>query len=103
LAKCEYFLTLCEQNRFQQGNGRKLAVSPRNLQKQLKKEGVTYQKLLDHVRKEQAVYFLEKTNVAISEIALLLGYSEQSVFSRAFKRWVGSTPGQFRTRIKSNR
>ncbi len=82
---------------------RKLAVSPRNLQKQLKNEGVTYQKLLDHVRKEQAVYFLEKTNIAISEIAFLLGYSEQSVFSRAFKRWVGSSPGQFRTRIKSNR
>ncbi|MBI9089711.1 MAG: helix-turn-helix transcriptional regulator [Desulfobacterium sp.] len=57
---------------------------------------------MDHVRKEQAVYFLEKTNVEISEIAYLLGYSEQSRFNRAFKRWVGSTLGQFRTRIKSN-
>lgn len=75
---------------------RKLAVSPRNLQRRLKKEGVTYRKLLDQVRKEQAVYFLKKTKVAISEITLLLCYSEQSVFNRAFKRWVGSTPGQFR-------
>ena len=77
-----------------------LAISPRNLQKKLKYEGVTYQKLLENVRKEQALYFLEQTNVTISEIALLLGYSEQSVFSRAFKIWTGSTPGQFRTGTK---
>jgi AraC-like DNA-binding protein len=79
---------------------RKLAVSSRNLQNRLKEEGVTYQKLLDNVRKEQAIYFLENENIPISEIGLLLGYSEQSVFSRAFKRWVGTTPGQYRSRLK---
>jgi len=79
---------------------RMLAVSPRNLQNRLKKEGTTYQKLLDRVRKEQATYFLENENLPISEIGFLLGYSEQSVFSRAFKRWVGTTPGQYRARFK---
>ncbi|MBU0991983.1 MAG: AraC family transcriptional regulator [Proteobacteria bacterium] len=79
---------------------RKLAVSPRNLQNLLKKEGMTYQKLLDHVRKEQAMYFLENETLPISEIAHLLGYSEQSVFSRAFKRWVGFSPGQYRSKFK---
>ncbi len=80
---------------------KELALSPRSLQVKLKKEGVTYQKLLDNVRREQAVYFLKHTNVAISEITLLLGYSEQSVFTRAFKRWTGSNPGQFRTETNS--
>lgn len=79
---------------------RELAVSPRNLQNRLKEEGATYQKLLDHVRKEQAMYFLENEHSPISEIGFLLGYSEQSVFNRAFKRWVGCTPGQYRTRFK---
>jgi len=79
---------------------RNLAVSPRNLQLRLKKEGTTYQHLLDQVRKEQAIYFLENEQFSISEIGFLLGYAEQSVFSRAFKRWVGCTPGQYRSRFK---
>lgn len=79
---------------------RKLAVSTRNLQRQLKKEGVTYQGLLDRVRKEQAIYFLTKLYIPIGEIAFLLGYSEQSAFNRAFKRWVGSPPGQYRSQFK---
>lgn len=79
---------------------RELAVSSRNLQNKLKEEGTTYQKLLDNVRKEQAIYLLENENFPINEIGFLLGYSEQSVFSRAFKRWVGCTPGQYRDRVK---
>lgn len=79
---------------------RELAVSPRNLQNRLKEEGVSYRKLLGQVRKEQAVYFLKNEDIPISEIGLQLGYSEQSVFSRAFKRWVGTTPGQYRSVIK---
>ena len=78
---------------------RKLAVSPRNLQIRLREEGETYQHLLDQVRKEQALYFLENENLSISEISFLLGYSEQSVFSRAFKQWVGCTPGQYRSKL----
>jgi len=77
---------------------RELAVSIRNLQGQLEKEGVTYQRLLDQVRKEKAVYLLEEKNIPISEITFLLGYSEQSAFNRAFKRWMGFTPGQYRSR-----
>ncbi len=82
---------------------KKLGVNHRNLQYRLKTEGTTYQMLLDQVRKEQAVYFLEKVNIPIGEIALLLGYSEQSVFNRAFKRWVGSTPGQYRSQLKHSK
>jgi len=80
---------------------KKLSTSPRNLQNRLKKEGVTYQKLLDDIRKEQARYLLENENIPISEVAFLLGYSEQSAFGRAFKRWSGMTPNQYRLRFKS--
>lgn len=79
---------------------RNLAVSPRNLQLRLKEEGTTYQHLLDQVRKEQAIYFLENEKFSISEIGFFLGYSEQSVFNRAFKRWIGCTPGQYRSKFK---
>jgi len=82
---------------------RKLAVSARNLQNRLREEGTTYQKLADEIRKEKAVGFLENDNIPISEIGFLLGYAEQSVFTRAFKRWVGLTPGQYRVRLKQDR
>jgi len=77
-----------------------MAVSVRKLQNRLKEEGITYQHLLDQVRKEQAIYLLEEKHIPISEITHMLGYSEQSAFNRAFKRWVGATPGHYRSRIQ---
>lgn len=74
----------------------KLAVSPRSLQNYLKNEGVTYQKLLEDVRREQAVHLLENESASITEISFLLGYSEQSIFSKAFKRWTGKSPSRYR-------
>lgn len=74
----------------------KLAMSTRNLQNKLKKERTTYQKLLDQVRKEIAISYLKKPEVAIIDIAFHLGFSEQSVFNHAFKRWTGSTPHKYR-------
>lgn len=79
---------------------RKLAISPRNFQNHLKKEGVTFQQLLNHVRKEKAMYMLKNENYSISEIAFLLGYAEQSVFSRAFKRWAGLPPRDYRSQFR---
>lgn len=78
----------------------KLGISPRNLQHRLSEEGITYKKLLDDIRKERALYLLEKEKIPISEIAFMLGYSDQSVFARAFKRWVGSTPLKYRSQFK---
>lgn len=79
---------------------RKLAVCPRTLQHRLKIEGTTYKKLLDNIRKEKALFLLEKEDIPIGEIAFVLGYSEQSVFARAFRRWVGSTPNEYRSQFK---
>ncbi len=73
-----------------------LALSPRILQRQLKKEETTYSAILDECRQKIACKLLTKNNTPIIEIAFLLGFSDQSNFSRAFKLWTGKTPKQFR-------
>jgi len=56
--------------------------------------------LLDEVRKATAGRYLDRSELAISEIAYLLGYSEPAAFHRAFKRWYATTPEHFRTRAR---
>jgi AraC-like DNA-binding protein len=73
-----------------------LAMSKRSLQNRLKDEGTKYQDLLDGVKKKQAQYFLGQTDMSIVHIAFFLGYSEQSAFNRAFKKWTGCTPREYR-------
>lgn len=69
-----------------------LNVSPRNLQRKLRNEGVTYQQLADSVRKSLAQHYLESGKYPLKEIAYILGYNELSAFTRAFKRWTGAPP-----------
>lgn len=75
---------------------RELALSDRNLQNKLKKEGTTYKELLEAVRKEITLNYLKKRDTNLYDIVYMLGYSEQSVFNHAFKRWTGMTPGEYR-------
>jgi AraC-like DNA-binding protein len=79
-----------------------LAVSTRHLQSRLKAEGVSYQQLLDRIRQEMALRYLRKPEVTICDIAFLLGFSEQSAFNHAFKKWTGKTPGEYRKRMNRN-
>jgi AraC-like DNA-binding protein len=69
-----------------------LSVSARHLQNKLKDEEITYQALLDQVRKEVALAYFEQPNAALNNVAFLLGYADQSAFNHAFKRWTGVTP-----------
>jgi AraC-like DNA-binding protein len=71
---------------------RQLSVSTRHLQNKLKEEGITYQSLLDRVRKETALAYLKQPDAALYNVAFLLGYADQSAFNHAFKRWTGVTP-----------
>ena len=73
-------------------------TSSRSLQRKLQDEGVTYQQLADSIRKSLAVHYLESGKYPIKEISYLLGYNELSAFSRAFKRWTGSTPVTYQKR-----
>jgi AraC-like DNA-binding protein len=71
-----------------------MALSPRTLQSRLDGEGTSCKQILDDVRKELALGYLERDDLSLSEIAFLLGYSEQSAFNHAFKRWTGHSPGE---------
>lgn len=73
-----------------------LALSPRHLQNKLREEGTTYRVLLDELRQETALQYLERGDVPIVDVAFLLGFSEQSAFNHAFKRWTGISPQQYR-------
>ena len=73
-----------------------LAMSPRTLQRRLKQHDVDFKSLTDDTRRRSAMKYLKDSKNSLTEIAFLLGYSELSAFNRAFKRWTGSTPADFR-------
>ena len=73
-----------------------LGMSSCVLSRRLKAEGLSFSALVEVVRYELADYYIKQKNIPISEMAFLLGYSEVSAFSRAFKRWFGTNPRQFR-------
>jgi AraC-like DNA-binding protein len=74
---------------------RALHMPERTLQRRLAAEGQSYAKLLEELRRERAADFLQR-RVSIAEVSFLLGYSDPSVFHRAFKRWWGVSPESFR-------
>jgi AraC-like DNA-binding protein len=74
----------------------KLGTSVRTLQSQLSECGFGFSEILEKQRVELAKNYLEQSHLSLDEVAALLGYSEQSSFGRAFKRWTGSTPQRFR-------
>jgi AraC-like DNA-binding protein len=76
---------------------KKMAMSPRTLQRQLKEQGMEFKQLVDDTRRRFALSYLRDRRHTLTEIAFLLGYSEASAFNRAFKRWTGSTPLAYRS------
>ena len=75
---------------------KKMGTSVRTLQANLSEHGLRFSDILERQRIDLARIHLEHGNVTLDEVAALLGYSEQSSFGRAFKRWTGSTPQQYR-------
>lgn len=73
-----------------------LAVGARTLQLRLGEEGTSFSEVLTDARENLAKEFLKAGDIRNEEIAYLLGYSEESVFSRSFKKWTGRTPTEFR-------
>ena len=74
----------------------RLAMSGRTLQRRLAEEGTSFQALVDEARRDLAKRLLRDTGFSLIEVAFMTGFSEQSALTRAFKRWVGLTPGAFR-------
>jgi AraC-like DNA-binding protein len=77
----------------------KLGMGTKTLQRRLKAEEVTFAELLDEVRLEWARLYLSDPGIALAEISWLLGFSEQSAFSRAFKRGTGRSPTAWRSEV----
>ncbi len=73
-----------------------LNMSVRTLHNRLSDSNTTYQQLLDRTRRELAEQYMRQPNISVSEVAYLLGFSDCSNFSRAFHRWTGHSPSNFR-------
>ncbi|MDY6898424.1 MAG: helix-turn-helix transcriptional regulator, partial [Cyanobacteriota bacterium] len=59
-------------------------------------QGYSFQNLVDESRRQLAEQLLQQTDYSLAEVAFMTGFSEQSAFTRAFKRWAGQTPRSFR-------
>ena len=71
-------------------------MSIRNLQRKLHEKGLSFKQLLNQTREELAVYYLQDSEKPIIEIGFLLGYVDASNFARAFRRWQGISPQEYR-------
>jgi AraC-like DNA-binding protein len=74
----------------------RLGVSRRTLTRHLEREKATYKDLLEQARRELAYQYLASRSTDIQQIAFMLGYSETAAFSRAFRRWSGQSPAEYR-------
>lgn len=79
-----------------------LQLSIRQLQRHLQRQNSSYQQRVQQVRQVLATQYLQDPYLSLNEIALLLSYSEQSAFQRAFKHWTGLTPQQWRQQAQKN-
>lgn len=75
---------------------RQLGMSRQTLYRRLKEEGTTFEELLDAKRRQLAIRYLALDRISVKTAAYRLGFSDPAAFSRAFKRWTGSSPSQFR-------
>lgn len=76
----------------------RMATSVRTLQRRLRAAGITFSGVVQHARRAAAQRMLKDQAAVISEVARALGYSDPAHFTRAFQRWTGSTPRDFRAR-----
>ncbi|MDY0005863.1 MAG: AraC family transcriptional regulator ligand-binding domain-containing protein [Spongiibacteraceae bacterium] len=76
-----------------------LHISERTLHRQLHQESTRYQQLKDNVRRDAALAYLRRSDMSLNHIAILVGCGDHGTFHRAFKRWTGMTPGQYREKL----
>ena len=78
-----------------------LKVTRRTLRRRLQADGINFRSILNEVRFEFAQQLLAETQLSVSDIGLILRYSDPSVFTRAFTRWSGVTPSEWRSQKKA--
>ncbi|WP_369983161.1 helix-turn-helix domain-containing protein [Thalassolituus sp.] len=89
-------MCLIRRNVTQEGVADQLGISVRNLQRRLRALGTTYQNLLDEARQGLSMKLICEGDMPLYEVAYKVGYTEPSAFYKAFRRWTGSTPGDYR-------
>lgn len=82
---------------------RRMATSERNLRRRLAERGLSFKDQVDATRRDLAQSLLRQSEFPLSEIAFLTGFSDQSAFQRAFKRWTGATPNGYRSKAGDRR
>jgi AraC-like DNA-binding protein len=75
---------------------KQLHMSPRTLQRKLAEAHTTYLQLIDDTRKDLALRYIEDPRRSVTDITFSLGFSQPSAFTRAFKRWTGRSPSDYR-------
>ncbi|WP_223423547.1 AraC family transcriptional regulator [Alcanivorax limicola] len=73
-----------------------ISMAPRSLRRRLEEEGTSFRDIVEAERRQLAVQLLESTQMKLDEIALQLGYGDTASFTRAFRRWFGQAPGEYR-------
>jgi AraC-like DNA-binding protein len=79
-----------------------LGMASWTLRRKLKDEGTSFQELLDEMRRDLALAYMKDISLSLGEIAYILGFSTPGAFQRAFKRWTGTTPGEYRRGLRSS-
>jgi AraC-like DNA-binding protein len=77
---------------------REMGVTRRSLRRHLAESGLTFRRIREGLQRARAESMLREARLPIAEISYLLGYADASTFHRAFRRWTGSTPGDWRER-----
>jgi AraC-like DNA-binding protein len=78
-----------------------LNMTAATMRRRLHEEGASYQGIKDQLRRDLAISYLSHSNRSVMDIALELGFSERSAFHRAFQKWTGASPGEFRRGLQS--
>lgn len=80
-----------------------LGMASWTLRRKLRDEGTSFQALLDESRRDLALAYMKDVGLSLGEIAYILGFSTPGAFQRAFKRWTGVTPGEYRRGLRGAR
>ncbi|SEC69423.1 AraC family transcriptional regulator [Pseudomonas anguilliseptica] len=80
----------------------RLALSPRTLQRRLREAGLSFNQLVDETRQQLVLHYLRDPALELAEIAFLVGFSEPGSLARAFRRWTGQSPGDYRRSLKEH-
>ncbi len=78
-----------------------LGIAPRTLQRRLNNTETSYKSLVDEARKERSLGLISRSELGLLEISAELGFSDQSAFQKAFKRWYGQAPGRYRMMLQA--